>query len=404
MDRAEKETLLKILLEYEKVVKFKLSTFMGIVTVALSNVSVIKPFQEKLETISSVKNVLNDKRIKVFDSSSYVDPSTTARNILLNIACKGARNTFDKITELIENNGGKYYYINTLSGVVFDKHYVIDKDIELVNRDEFPKELLVDLNNSIGNEYRYELGGPINRCFAGLLYTGTFNIEEVSKDEEDTISTDSISYKISKKMNLIALLIPLLSGRPCHQLHIKSYLDKNVLLWAGEGSAKALPEFNIITCNKISMDENKMEQYLSYLLNSDENKRQFIEERLRHYNIARIRQNDREQALELRLLIEMLLLNGENSGEISETISLRGSWLLGKTVDERRTYYTILKKAYSLSSSAVHGNYKEKAVNKKIIEDFFDICKKILITFMESSFIPRTRIEWQTVVLGGLAK
>jgi len=218
MEKSEKEILLSTLQEYERKVKIQFSSFMGIATVKLSDVSVIKPFKERLETIPSINNIFNNKRINVFGNNSHIDPSATAKNVLLNIACKGAQNTFEKITGLIENNGGRYYHINTLSGVVFDRHYVVDKDVELINREEFPKELMAELNNSKGNDYAYELGGPFNLCFAALLYTGTFNIEEVPSDEEDIVSTDSISYKISKKMNLIALLIPLLSGQKCSYL------------------------------------------------------------------------------------------------------------------------------------------------------------------------------------------
>ncbi len=68
-----------------------------------------------------------------------------------------------------------------------------------------------------------------------------------------------------------------------------------------------------------------------------------------------------ERAIDLRTCLESMFLDDNIKEQISFRLALRASIFLGSSLEERKEIFSIMKKAYSACSSAVHnGDFKKK--------------------------------------------
>ena len=84
--------------------------------------------------------------------------------------------------------------------------------------------------------------------------------------------------------------------------------------------------------------------------------------------IARWRRSKRattveDRLVELRIALESVLLPDDNGvvGEKRHRLAIRGAWLLGQTLEQRKSYFRSLRDAYDYASSVLHaGRLKEE--------------------------------------------
>ena len=136
-----------------------------------------------------------------------------------------------------------------------------------------------------------------------------------------------------------------------------------------------------------------------------------IGERLENFSaldvaIARWRRSKRgrtleEQLVELRIALESALLAGDSGGspEIQFRIATRGAWLIGKTYDERKACFDILRKAYGLASSVLHARKlkrKNREVDAETVSRAQDFCRDAILHMVREGAVP----NWDEVALG----
>jgi Apea-like HEPN len=105
-----------------------------------------------------------------------------------------------------------------------------------------------------------------------------------------------------------------------------------------------------------------------------------------------------DAALELGIALELLLMHGErNSGEIRNKVALRGAWLLGGDVNERKGIFRSLHVLYDARSKVAHIGLLG-ATSKFDSEESGALVVQIIVELLRRGKFP----DWQSLVLGGL--
>ena len=86
-----------------------------------------------------------------------------------------------------------------------------------------------------------------------------------------------------------------------------------------------------------------------------------------------------EKLIHLRITLEALYLDKSDRGEYGFRLAIRGAWYAGRNRGERQKCYKVLKKAYNVTSEAVHtGRIKKETHAKKILEESQESVEKRL--------------------------
>lgn len=88
-----------------------------------------------------------------------------------------------------------------------------------------------------------------------------------------------------------------------------------------------------------------------------------------------------ERAISLRVCLESIFLDSGINEDIQLTVSQRGAYLLGNSLEEKNKIITILKNTYSITSSAVHdGQFTKKDLkNISILDTSANFAKQAII-------------------------
>ena len=122
--------------------------------------------------------------------------------------------------------------------------------------------------------------------------------------------------------------------------------------------------------------------------------------------IARWRRSKRattreEQLVELRIAMESVLLADDNGavGEKSHRLAIRGAWLLGETLEQRKEYFRSLRKAYGFASNVLHAGSlrkKDEEARGRVLEEAQDICRAAILRISKAKAMP----SWTDIILG----
>lgn len=111
-----------------------------------------------------------------------------------------------------------------------------------------------------------------------------------------------------------------------------------------------------------------------------------------------------DKALDLGVALEALLLPTQSERmQLSLQLRLRGAWLLGDTIDERRKVYKQLRLIYDARSGAAHAGKidAKRESDIKLIQQAIDegpsICARAIQAVIRGGGFP----EWQDMLLGG---
>lgn len=122
--------------------------------------------------------------------------------------------------------------------------------------------------------------------------------------------------------------------------------------------------------------------------------------------IARWRRSKRaatreDQLVELRIAMESVLLSDDKGavGEKRHRLAIRGAWLLGETLDQRKAYFRSLRDAYDFASNVLHSASLKKQDEEKrasALNEAQDICRAAILRIAEDQAMP----DWTDVILG----
>lgn len=91
-----------------------------------------------------------------------------------------------------------------------------------------------------------------------------------------------------------------------------------------------------------------------------------------------------EKLIELRIALESIFLHGDNEGEKSYRLAVRGACLLGETVEERKSHFELLRDIYNYASIYIHGGVpkvKDEDELKNKISLAQNLCHDAILRF-----------------------
>ena len=122
--------------------------------------------------------------------------------------------------------------------------------------------------------------------------------------------------------------------------------------------------------------------------------------------IARWRRSKRattkeEQLVELRIAMESVLLADDKGavGEKRHRLAIRGAWLPGETLEQRKTYFHSLRAAYDFASNVLRaGSLKklDEEARAKALDEAQDICRAAILRIAKAKVMP----NWTDIILG----
>ena len=86
-------------------------------------------------------------------------------------------------------------------------------------------------------------------------------------------------------------------------------------------------------------------------------------------------------------------------GEKRHRLAVRGAWFLGKTREERRTYFDTLRFVYDYASAVIHGGTPKAKEGRDITKDIAlaqDLCRNAILLMAQAEKRP----DWSDVILG----
>jgi hypothetical protein len=118
--------------------------------------------------------------------------------------------------------------------------------------------------------------------------------------------------------------------------------------------------------------------------------------------LLRSRRSDsfENRIIELGMAAEITLMHdqhgsGNGKSEITEKLSSRGAWLLGKDLHERHQVSHHLRELYAARSKVVHTGVAKKQLNEQL-QDFDKVVSDIVCTILNRGKFP----DWKELVLG----
>ncbi len=99
--------------------------------------------------------------------------------------------------------------------------------------------------------------------------------------------------------------------------------------------------------------------------------------------------------------MESILLADDNGavGEKGHRLGIRGAWLLGETLEQRKRYFRSLREAYGFASTVLHaGRLKEQKeeARARVINEVHDICRAAILRIAQAKVVP----NWTDIILG----
>ena len=106
----------------------------------------------------------------------------------------------------------------------------------------------------------------------------------------------------------------------------------------------------------------------------------------------------RDRFIDLRIVLEALYLDGDSGSEKAFRIATYGAWYGAEEIEPRGRIHQALKKAYNVSSRAVHaGEVKDSVANQELLKTVQSLCRTAIIKRLADEERP----NWTKIILGG---
>lgn len=215
----------------------------------------------------------------------------------------------------------------------------------------------------------------------------------------------SDEYSLScKRLYELAWILNAVSGVTCVPYMQTAYRDSTTPTGYFGGSGGGLPMFDVATPmpNKISRESTPLiNSIFSHFQLKNENEKARLQIILGRLSQAKRRMQVEDKMLDLGIALEMLLLDDNEKDQLSLQFRLRGSWLAGKSGQDRLKKWSILQEIYNARSSVAHtgalyrGNPSKIEKIRGALPEYFDIAEAIFQKIVVSG-----TPNWRDLVLG----
>lgn len=215
-----------------------------------------------------------------------------------------------------------------------------------------------------------------------------------------------------KKLYSIAMLMNCIPGICCLPSFYTCYSPEEVPLGPLAGSAGSAPIYDVVPSRLSRMstlDTGTIEPMLERYHSLNAKKQENLRRALTRFAQSKGRIDSGESALDLGIALETILLTSEHGrkdvpDQLKAHFRLRGSWLVGKTYEERRIAYDLLGKIYDYRSQMAHSGHAYDLSSKQIdeVEKSRSEHTYIAECIFRKYIIDGAPEDWATLILGGL--
>lgn len=305
-------------------------------------------------------------------------------------------------------------FLSSKEVTVVNSLWVVGIEVEqpIFLRDEYIIQPANQMPDSGDKEYflQRKIGHVIRRAPVPLCaITKPCRIQKAWSGDDPPLTTDKDHdfLKVSRRLYEIALLLNVLNGISCVPYYSTSYGASATPFGPFGGSGGGWQDYDVLAIRSAKLPSDSQALIDSLLAKYEElndAERTRIQRVLNRLSQAKRRGQIEDKILDLGITLEMLLLeDNRNNDQLSLSFRLRGSWLLGKSAEDRVEKHRQLKEIYVYRSQVAHSgvlcNGKAKEI-KRVQQSFDqyqhlaeDICKKII---MEG------KPDWRKLVLGAI--
>jgi len=374
------ESTKNLIIEYGGKVHVTHNVYGGYIFSSLDNPEIVKEFQVKLESFGFY-NGYKDKAVIIFNVKRNLNQNNISYDILFGYLVEGIDIIMKRIKSFLEKGNVTYHHIYTIKGVKFNKNFRVLDTVSAVNNNDIPKELREYWDSKFNFHSRYYSTSEWSEIRSGLIYTAKIKVVDIEYDVEEHI--DDELKEVSKIMRMFELIFPLLTSVPIHLIKNYSIIDRDSILRTNDGSSKALPSIAINSMRKTDVNTSELGDYISKLGSLAKKDYLVLTSTLRRFNNALIVRSVNDSYIDLRIILESLLSSTKHDTPIRHTVSLRGGWLLGKTVEERVDYSKRIKKLYDYGSKAVHGS-SNNVTSSEILHNSLNLVCELIKTIIKN--------------------
>ncbi len=269
---------------------------------------------------------------------------------------------------------------------------------------EVSKDLyLVPLQQMPYSAYRVDLG---NQAVSSLgAWSPTPKVALVKKTLVSKLYDGPSNYRTSllDRLYCLPLLLNLLPGVNasvfCHRACYPDGTPPGD--WAGGGASGPILDVVPRRESFYANPENiNLDELISAFLQKGKPEQSRLRIALQRIQAAKSRMYaPANQALDLGIALESLLLENSKGDQLSLTFRLRGAWFIGKTAEERSAYFKTLHEIYKLRSEVAHSGGSKTLAGSSPYED------KLSHHFRLAEKIARKAIlepspDWDRLILG----
>lgn len=231
----------------------------------------------------------------------------------------------------------------------------------------------------------------------------------VIKEVEDNIISPDMPeiceehIKVAKRLHDIAMLINCIENAHCSPNYSTSY-SLEAPFWPFNGRGGGIAVKDVIDFHSSVLRTESaplLNRLIARFVDFPENKRHRYLQILSRLSQAKRRPSIEDKVLDLAIALEMILLGKSNKEQLALSFRLRGSYLIGETVEERTSVYQDLKNLYTYRSEVAHSGLLRENNQKKIeeVRERFPQLLQIADRIVQKAILDELP-DWDNLILG----
>ncbi len=361
--------------------------------------SVIHAISELPEVLNITENLFNQGYSRISISTRQL-----AQALILNSLASNAETAVTLFFDFLADDHNHCIEVLLLGGLEVRKTFELSKGIFISRLEDAPSDTLKEF---ISKNFNKEKKSSILSSTFPADYTEVtrkptavlYRLEDikpkfVSPEKHNKTKSSPLLNQISMLLALIGPSSPIIR-RGYRELQQGSFLSRVV----GRNMHAPYEETRVESSYLATPDElTEFKQILVAYLALSEKRRSMFEVPLHRLNEAVRHKSHVDKAIDLGVAFESLLLDGDKV-QLTLQLRLRGAWLLGENVEDRKRISKLIRDLYSLRSSSVHtgklSNDLSDDENAVLLKQSIELCAAAIKALIIS------KVDWESLILGG---